>query len=313
MKLAVGVDLGGSTIRAALIAPDGQVVRSERLVLTGREPEAVVARVLELVRRLDPAAPSMPLAMGVAAQLWVRTGVVAVGPNLGWFDVPLGAMLAEAFGHPVRLVNDLDAITVGEARRGAGRGERDVLCLFVGTGVGLGAVVQGLLIEGADGLATELGHTKIESPTTGRPCGCGERGCLEAYTSGRHLPERLVEIHGSGFASSLLAAAGGDLGKVNALTIEQAALAGDPAAVALWNDIGEKLGIAAANTVTLFNPRVLVLGGGVLTMAPSLVQRVTSVMKAYTARPALSKVEVRGTELGDQAGLVGAGLIAHEP
>jgi glucokinase len=311
VSFTVGVDLGGSTIRAALVDALGQVTRAERLVLTGRAPEAVVAQVLELVRRLDPTAPSLRAAVGVAAQLWVRTGVVAIAPNLGWFDVPLGALLAQAFGHPVRLVNDLDAITVGEARRGAGSGERDVLCLFVGTGVGLGAVVQGLLFEGADGLATELGHTKIASPSTGRLCGCGERGCLEAYTSGRHLPERLAEL-GRGLASPLLESARGDVAKINAVTIEQAALAGDPAAVALWDDIGEKLGVAAANTVTLFNPRILILGGGVLTSAPSLVQRVTAVMKANTSRPALSRVEIRGTELGDQAGLVGAGLIAHE-
>jgi len=312
MSLAVGVDLGGSTIRAALVDAQGKVVKHERLALTGRTPEAVVAQLLDLVRQLDPGATSLPTAIGVAAQLWVRTGVVAVAPNLGWFDVPLGALLARAFGHPVRLVNDLDAITVGEARQGAGRGERDVLCLFVGTGVGLGAVVQGLLFEGADGLATELGHTKIASPVTGRPCGCGERGCLEAYTSGRHLPERLVEVRARGLASPLLDSARGDLTKINAVTIEQAALAGDPAAVALWDDIGEKLGLAAANTVTLFNPRVLILGGGVLTSAPSLVQRLETVMKANTSRPALSRVEVRNTELGDQAGLVGAGLLAHE-
>jgi glucokinase len=312
MKQAIGIDLGGTTARAALVREDGVVVKAERRILTGRSPQQILEQVVGLVRELDPGALDLPAAMGIAAQLWVHRGVVAVAPNLGWTDVAFGSMLEGAFGHRVRLVNDLDAITVGEARRGAGRGEQDVMVVFVGTGVGLGVICQGALLEGSDGLATELGHTKIASPGTGRGCGCGERGCLEAYTSGRHLPQLLVEKAATGLDCPLLDSARGDLEKVNAVTLEQAALTGDPAATALWEDIAHALGVAIANAVTLLNPHVLVLGGGVITSAPSLRERIVHVMRAYAARPALSNLVVRDTELGDQAGLVGAGLLALE-
>ena len=311
MTLAVGIDLGGTTARVALVDASGAIVRDAREVLTAYSPQAVVAHLHGLVRSLGNDAPSLPAAMGIAAQLWVRTGVVAVAPNLGWKDVPVGQLMGEAFGHPVRLVNDLDAITTGEARCGAGRGEQDVLCIFIGTGVGMGAMCQGLLLEGADGLATELAHCKVASPTKGRACGCGERGCLEAYTSGRHLPELLAEKAATGLASPLLQSVGSDLKQINAVRIEAAAEDGDSAASALWDDVAQKLGVAFANTVTLLNPRVLVLGGGVLTSAPSLRQRIVEVLRENAARPALSRLEIRDTVLGDKAGLVGAGLLAQ--
>ncbi|MEZ4273105.1 MAG: ROK family protein [Myxococcota bacterium] len=109
-------------------------------------------------------------------------------------------MLAAQFGRPVRLVNDLNAICAGEAAVGGGQGSHHVMCVFVGTGVGMGAVSHGRVVEGADGLATELGHIKVQSPETGRLCGCGGRGCLEAYTSGRHLPALLQQKIDAGCA-----------------------------------------------------------------------------------------------------------------
>lgn len=312
MTLTVGIDLGGTTARAALVDESGTLIRDARSVLTAYSPQEVIEQIVGLVRGLDSSALALPAAMGIAAQLLAKTGTVVVAPNLGWHNVAAGRLMREAFGHPVRLVNDLNAITVGEARCGAGRGENDVLCVFIGTGVGMGAVCQGLLVEGAEGLATELGHTKIGSPSTGRPCGCGERGCLEAYTSGRHLPDLLVEKVADGFESPLLQSIQGDLKQLNALRIERAAVDGDRAAGALWDDIAYKLGVSIANSITLFNPRVLILGGGVLTLAPGLCERLVGVIREHTARPALARLEIRDTELGDKAGLVGAGLLAHD-
>ncbi|MBN1962665.1 MAG: ROK family protein [Deltaproteobacteria bacterium] len=311
MKLAVGIDLGGTTARAALVDENGNIIKDARALLSDYTPAAVITQLIGLIKGLDSKGLSYPAAMGIAAQLWVKTGIVAVSPNLGWKDVAFGDMLKEAFGQQIRLVNDLDAITVGEARCGAGRGEQDVLCMFLGTGVGMGAICQGLLLEGADGLATELGHIKVASPKTGRACGCGERGCVEAYSSGRHLPELLAEKVKSGLLSPLFDSVAGDLSKLNAVNIEAACIYGDKAADALWNDIAEKLGLATANAITILNPRVAILGGGVLVLAPTLRQRIVQVIKDNTARPALSKLEIRDTELGDKAGLVGAGLLAQ--
>ncbi len=274
MRQAVGIDVGGSTLRAALVDESGRVVASVKELLRERDPQSVVALAAELLTRITPAQTTLPIGVGVAAQLWVHEGRVAVAPNLGWRDVPYGAMLRARFGRPVRLVNDLDAITAGEAAAGAARGERDVLCIFLGTGLGMGAIVQGQLIEGADGLATELGHIKIEAIDTGRLCGCGQRGCLEAYTSGRHLPALFVEKLAAGLESPLADQAHADPTSLTADVLERAVVAGDAAATALWIEIGERLARALGNVVALLNPRVLGRGGGVLFAAPTLPRHI---------------------------------------
>ena len=165
--LAVGVDVGGTHLRVALITPAGQIVRSVRQKLSDRSPQDLLAQLERGIEALQPPPGPLPLGIGLAAQVEVATGHVVVAPNLGWNNVPFGRMLREHFGAHVRMVNDLNAIAFGETRYGAGLGVHDLLCVFVGTGVGMGAVVAGQVIEGADGLATELGHVKVASPETG--------------------------------------------------------------------------------------------------------------------------------------------------
>ncbi len=304
MSLAVAMDIGGSSLRAALVDARGKIARAVRRELIAREPKAVLDGIERLVRDLE-APEGSPMAAGLAAVLKVKSGEVVVAPNLAWRDVPFGALLAERFGRPVRLVNDLDAIAMGEARCGAGRGAEDVVCVFVGTGVGMGAVVRGEVLEGAEGMATELGHIKIESVEAGRICGCGERGCLEAYTSGRHLGDLYAEKVATGVAGLRAGAT------LKADAIEAAAREGDRAARALWQDVGDRLGRAIGNLVTLFNPAVVVLGGGVLHAAASLRALVEERLRAYAGRAQMESAHVRDSELGDHAGLVGAGLLAH--
>jgi glucokinase len=312
-KRALGIDVGGTHVRAAVVDAAGKILRHTRHNLTKRDPDSLLQVVAEMRAELGftPQDP-IPMGMGLAAVLWIETGLVAVAPNLSWFDVPFGDMLEKRFGQRVRMVNDLNAIAVGEGFSGAGEGASDVVCVFVGTGVGMGAVVRGHVIEGADGLATELGHTKIESVTAGRACGCGERGCLEAYTSGRHLPDLLLAKVAEGLKSPLVDAAGGKPEKMTAGHIEAAAQANDPAAMALWEDITERLARSIGNTMTLFNPRVLVLGGGVLVSAPSLKAAVSQRIKNYAGRPQQKNLIIRDTKLADDAGVIGAALLALE-
>ncbi len=310
--LAVGIDVGGSSVRAGLVDERGAVVQGLKEGIGVREPEAFVRWLLTVAERLGPEAARAPVAVGFAAQLLVDTGTLAVAPNFGWVDVPMGPMLARAFGRPVRLVNDLDAITYGEARRGAGAGSKDVTCVFVGTGVGMGALAHGRLLEGQNGLATEIGHTKIASPESGRLCGCGERGCLEAYTSGRHLPDLYAQKVAEGARGLLWEELGGALDGINAGTLEGAAKRGDTAARALFAEVADRLGMAIANAVTLLNPGILILGGGVLDSAPSLHDATVGRIRAATARPHLARLRIEKAALGDDAGLVGAGLLALE-
>ncbi|MFC1610458.1 ROK family protein [Myxococcota bacterium] len=311
MTLAIGIDAGGSTLRAALVDPAGKVVRAVRHRLGGRAPESVLRQLERVVADLGSIDSDAPMAVGLAGFIRLETGVVALSPNLGWREVPFGSMLSDLFGRQVRLVNDLGATAIGEAACGAGRGASDLVCVFVGTGVGMGAVVGGHVLEGSDGLAAELGHVRVAPPDTGRRCGCGETGCLEAYTSGRHLPDLLAEKVAAGTPSRLLDEVDGDLTLLDAGRIEAAAMDGDAAAVELWGEVAEHLGRELGNLLTLFGPRVLVLGGGVLLAAPSLKAQVVERLRVYAGKPQLDEVDICDSELGEHAGLVGAGLLAH--
>lgn len=311
----VGIDIGGTHLRAADVDVHGKILASKRREIVRRDPQGLleqIAEAIEALRAVNPYPTRVPIGLGLAGQLNTHTGVVAVAPNLGWNNIAFGDLFAKRFLQPVRLVNDLNAITVGESLFGAGHGAEHVACVFVGTGVGMGAVSHGVLIEGVQGVATELGHIKVDSPKTGRACGCGEFGCLEAYCSGRHLPDLFREKHQSYLDSPLMQRALQDPQlRLGADTIETATRAGDPAAINLWEDIALKLGRAIGNVVTIFNSQILVLGGGVLRSAPSLEQRVIAHIKAITAKPALSSLQIRHTTLGEDAGVIGAASIAR--
>lgn len=311
MNMAIGVDIGGTSLRAALVDPSGNILASRKQRIEQRDPEALLNVLEALTKDLKATDRKIPMAVGLAAITKISTGTVVVAPNLDWHDVKFGPMLNQRFGRNVRLINDLDAITAGEAKCGAGRNEENVIFVFAGTGIGMGAMVQGTVLEGAEGLATEFGHIKIESVDTGRLCGCGQRGCLEAYTSGRHLPELFQEKVRQGLKSSLFDAFSDDIDSITPDRIEQAAHNGDAAALALWEDVAKRLGYAMGNLVTVFNPTVLVLGGGVLSRAPSLQSKIEDCVRATASKPHVAMLDIRNSILGDEAGLVGAGLLAH--
>ncbi len=315
--LALGIDLGGTNARAALVDRDsGTVLRLERHVLDGRSPEDVVAVVTRAARAAagEGGVPSLGrVGMGVAGQVLGASGVVLNAPNLGWRDVPLGAMLSAALGAPVRVVNDLSAAAWGESRFGAARGVKEALVVFAGTGVGSGIVLGGHLHEGSRGVAGELGHVKVRPPRPGEPprrCGCGMVGCLEAYAGGANLAARVRADVASGSATSIRELAAGDLSRLTAAHVEQACAAGDGYARRLWEEIGEMLAVAIANAVTLLNPERVVLGGGVLRGSPTLREIVEFHVRAEASRTAASGLSIVTAELGDEAGVVGAALLA---
>jgi glucokinase len=316
VKLALGIDLGGTNARAALVDPaSGAVVAAHKLTHLERSPEAVVATIASAVRTAARAANVDPATLGsaglgVAGQCLGRTGTVLNAPNLGWREVPLGVPLRAALGLEVRVVNDLSAAAWGERHFGAARGVDDAVLVFVGSGVGAGLILGGRLHEGGNGVAGELGHVKVATRGVApRPCGCGEWGCLEAYAGGMNLASRLREESVDGKAAAVLAAAGGDPANLSASAVEAAYVAGDPYARELWAEIGELVGTACANVVTLLNPLRLVLGGGVLLGCANLERIVRAQVADRVLRAARRGFEVRRAELGDDAGVVGAALL----
>jgi glucokinase len=316
-RLRLGIDLGGTNARAALVdEASGAVVASHKLQHGDRSPLAVVRTVMAAVRgAADQAGVSMAslegAGVGVAGQCLGASGVVLNAPNLGWRDVALGQLLAAELGGPVRIANDLSAAAWGERAFGAARGVDDAALVFVGSGVGCGLILGGRLHEGGHGVAGELGHIKVtQRGAQPRLCGCGEWGCLEAYAGGMNLAARVREDLAEGRGSAaVLQAARGDPSKVSASAVEVAYQGGDAYARELWAETGELLGTAMANLCTLLNPARLVLGGGVLLGCPNLQRIVRAHLGDRTLRAARRGLSVELAGLGDDAGVVGAALL----
>ena len=310
--LAIGVVLGGTNLRAALIdtssaTPDlsGERKSSHE----SREPEAIADAIADAVRAIGVEGADAPIGIGLAGMLRAGTGVVVNAPNLGWRDVDLGGLVeARLPSHRVCLINDVGAIALGELRWGAGRGASDLMAVFVGTGIGGGIVVDGAPLSGGSGVAAEIGHVKVVTGPDARPCGCGARGCLEAYAGGRMLGERVRAEIAAG-ASTLATELAGK-GPVHGGHLDQAARAGDPYALALWDEIAPLFGLTLANAVTLLNPERLILGGAGWWGAPSLQDRVLAAYRALGNAPAVAACQVVSAELGDNAGILGAGAFA---
>jgi glucokinase len=318
VAVALGVDLGGTNARAAVVDTDsGEIVAAHKEPLRDRAPAAVVEVVVRALRQAADAAAISPrsagrLGVGVAGQCLGRTGVVACAPNLGWRDVPFGDLLSKALGVPVKIANDLSVAAWGERRFGAAKGLDDVVLVFVGSGVGSGIIASGRLLEGVSGVAGEFGHIKVRPARPGtapRRCGCGELGCLEAYTSGMNVAARVREEIQAGAATRVEDLAGGDLARVNATLVDEAYRAGDAYARALWEEVGELLGTAVANLVTILNPAKLILGGGVVLGCPALAELVRRQLDASVSRSALTGLSVERAWLGDEAGVIGAAVL----
>jgi glucokinase len=317
-SLALGVDLGGTNARAALVDRDtGEVVASHKQHHRERTPEAVVDVIAAAVRESARAAGRDAAALGqvgvgVAGQVLGRTGVVLNAPNLGWRDVPFGELLARRLGLRVRITNDLSAAAWGERRFGAARGVEDAALVFVGSGVGSGLILGGRLHEGHRGVAGELGHTKVRpsrATTPPRRCGCGQMSCLEAYASGVNIAARVREELSAGQRSAAADLVAGDLSRISATVVDDAYAQGDGYARELWDEVGGLLGRAIANLVTLLNPARVILGGGVIVGCPHLEAIARRVLAADASASASIDLALERAHLGDDAGVIGAALL----
>jgi glucokinase len=302
--VAIGIDVGGTKLVAATVAADGRVLERLRRQTPAYDEDELVGSLRQLVGELGA---TLPVGVGIAG-LVSADGVVHYGPNIAVRDLDLAGALAAVTDAEVAVVNDASAAALGEQRVGAAQGCRDVVMLTLGTGVGGGLVLRGELLVGANGFAGELGHIIVEEG--GRPCPCGNRGCVEAYAAGTAIGltarERLVDR-----------AVDSRLREVDDLTgkaVTRAALAGDGFAQQVLRDAGGWLGVAIASLCNIFDPELLLLGGGaavetsrwILPAAQeSLGERLIG--SGWRVPPPLELAA-----LGDDAGMVGAALLAAE-
>ncbi len=318
-QVAIGIDLGGTNLRAAVFAglpdsADALLVHRES-VGNDRSPAVIVERlgvlIPELLQRTERGGLRIPVGIGFAGMLRGHHGYVANSPNFGWHDVALGSMLQARLGerYDVGIYNDVNAITYGEFKLGAGIGASDILAIFVGTGIGAGAVCDNVLLQGANNTATELGHTKVVIEADARLCSCGLRGCVEAYVGGKLLQERARKDLDTWASSTAVDLAGG-VQNVHPGHLDAAAAQGDDYALELYSEVSPMLGLAIANAVTLLNPGRLVLGGGVFSRTPVLRDHVLAAFEAAVNPPAREGLQIVEAELRDTGGLVGAALLA---
>jgi glucokinase len=302
----VGLDIGGTFIKSALVGPDGVPFGVERWA-TGRErgPEAVVATVLERTAERVAAASERGenvRAVGVASCGLVNemAGVGVFSAALGWRDMPLRQLVKDRLGLPVALGHDVRAGGLAEARLGAGRGHDVFLFVPLGTGVGATLVINGRPFVGGHWRAVELGH--VVARPGGDACSCGQRGCLDTLAGGPAIVRRYQML------ASVPARS--DTETLDAAEVARRAAGEDPAAVQIWAEAIDALADTLTTAVTLFDPSAVVVGGGLgrsgeLLLGP-LREGVARRLR-FQAMP-----EIIEAQLGDEAGCVGAGLLAWD-
>jgi glucokinase len=317
-EVTIGVDLGGTKLIAGVVDADGHVSSLRRW--PGRVPHydqalTAIAELVAQLRREAHAKGDTVVAVGVAIAAFLtadRDRVCEATNLVGWHDRPFRADLAERVGLPVVVENDGDAAVWGEYVHGAGRGERCVAMATVGTGIGGGLVIGGNLISGGFGLAGEFGHLQVVRD--GRACGCGARGCLEAYASGTALARsvRAAAATDPGGAQRLLDRAGGDPHRIDGPIITALAIDGDPLARRAVAELGKWLGIGLAQITPVVDPSVFLIGGGVVDAVGDLI--IDPARTAYDAGLSIRRFRplapLRRARLGNAAGLVGAGALA---
>lgn len=301
--VCIGVDVGGTNLRCALVSAEGVVVRRESQatdVISGCAP--FVSRLLTVLNTLksEAEADGMRVAavgLGVPGLL-SNEGVIRSSVNLLPLQgLNLAQVVSAGIGLPVISLNDANASAVGEQRFGAGRPYRSSLMLTIGTGVGAGLILDGRLWTGVDGVAGEFGHITVEP--NGRLCGCGNRGCVEQYASATAIAACAAGLGGGGVDPS---AAG----------LATRALEGEPEAAAIFEEAGSYLGIAAAGVINLLNLEAIILGGGVARSFELLAVPMRRELLARSFPIPGERVRILMGELGDDAGVLGAAATAFD-
>jgi len=320
----IGVDIGGTKVAAALLRgrlpkPGARTLAEvetpavlERFTAAtdGSSAEACLRGIEEALARLVASAGTVDaIGIGVASCVDYAAGRVVHSVNLPLGDVPLRDELERAFGVPVALDNDATAATVGEHAYGAGIGVREMLMLTLGTGVGGGIICGGRPYRGFSGAAAELGHVTLDLDGPHCPADCPNRGCLEAYVAGPAM--------GAAARAAAMAEPGSGLGRalaadetVDGPLLSRLGLAGDPVAVEVLARIGALLGAGLTTLVNIFNPELIVIGGGAAESGELLLGPARRVIAERALPPARDQVRVTGAALGPDAGLMGAAVLA---
>lgn len=307
--IAIGIDIGGTSIKGAAVYDDGRMLDVFALpVIKGESGEVTINKLIDVVenyiKEKGIAKEIVGIGMGIPGLLDIEKGIVTYSPNLKWDNLPIADLFKARLPYPVRIANDANVAAFGEAKFGAGKGVPYVIMLTLGTGVGGGIVLDGKLYEGNEGKGAEMGHITMEF--NGRQCGCGRKGCLEAYASATALindTKKAMEEH----PESLMNQAAAELGKVDGRVAFIAARKGDQVALQVVEQYIYFLCEGIINYCNIFRPNVVILSGGIANEGDYLFDKINNYLKVHEyGFPKSPVVKVVPAKLGYDSGKIGA-------
>lgn len=312
---AIGIDLGGTNTKLALVNGRGKILVKERFFTqdysTKRSLIAALIDKIEIVISSSNIKKRDILGIGIGLPGLIDNegGIVRYLINIpGWKNVPLAAIIKKYFNIPTFIDNDVNVTTLAELKFGAGRGVKNLVCLTLGTGVGGGVAVNGELYRGSTLSAGEVGHIPLEK--RGLRCNCGGYGCLERYVGNKYLVEDVKSQIKNGKRTTITKLVDNKLSKITPKVIAEAAKKGDKFAIDIWRNMGDNLGIALAGIVNFFNPEKIVIGGGVAKAGKILFDSITKTVRLRAMKLPGGKVKIVRAELGEEAGIIGAAVLA---
>ena len=306
MSHTIAVDIGGTHIRVAVYEPDStKPIAHQRTRSLGTKP-GVYDRLEQAIETIWPKGKVGAIGIASPGPLDPHTGTILATPNIPeWQNFPLTSRLSQHFNVPAYLDNDANMAGLAEWKYGAGRGHENLVYLTISTGIGGGVISNGCLLQGFRGMAAELGHMIIDPD--GPLCGCGHPGHIESFASGPSIARYVMEQLNAGQPSSLQGQT-----SLNAAQIAEAARAGDALAISAFERAGHYLGIAVANYLAIFDPSILIFGGGVSQVGDLLFKPFEESLRKHTFHPHyLDNLTITKAALGDDAGLLGALALAR--
>ena len=313
----LAIDLGGTKILIAIVSSEGQVIAREYcLTLADEGLQAVINRIFSTIDHLLSQnniglSQLHSLSIAAAGIIDFDKGMVTESPNLpGWRDIPLRDIVTDKYGLKTFLVNDASAAALGEHRFGAGRGVNNLVYITVSTGIGGGIIINGELYLGASGGAGEIGHTVID--VNGPRCSCGNSGCLEVLASGTAVAREGIRRIKGGEGSSLTEIVDGKIEDITAVEVSIAAQGGDSLAAEVILQAATYLGVGLLNLVQIFNPEMIIVGGGMSKMGDLLLSPAWQVVRERAFPLLAQTVRIVVAKLGENVGIIGVAAFAHQ-
>ena len=311
-KYKIGVDVGGTNIKVALVDKKGNIVYSNTVPTRAEMGyEYTISNIKQAIYELMKETKTSKeviegIGFGFPGQVDCERGIVRLAPNIpGWVNVPIASIIEEEFGIITKIDNDVRCAALGELNFGAGKGCQNLICITVGTGIGSGLIINGKLVRGASNAAGEIGHIKLQMQG-GPICGCGDTGCLEAFASGPSIVAMAEQYILGGKSTKYRELANPD---ITPYVVAEAAKQGDSVAKRIYEIIGEYIGIGMASVVNLLNPEKIVIGGGVADAGDLLIAPIKRTLKERAMPIQAEAVEIVSAELGNTAGVIGASLL----